>query len=274
MCLRIGTQQLSQPLCFLNRSLNHFWRICAAGVSYVVFAVGVFIPVFYMFCLAALPISPRARQIKVRKSIKFLCRFYVDFMQFFGLFTYQLERELPTDNNQVKGHLVIANHSMLIDALFVLAYVDNLCCVVKHQLTINPFTRLVVSLAGYISNSSEDFIEQATQKLAAGENVLIFPEGTRNSYDTQLEFKRGAANIAVISQCPVLPLLLVPKPRALQRGEKWYQLPAIKPVILLRISPPLQLRNCVDTSKPRTLQYRRLTEYWRQYYRSEISGID
>ena len=163
---------------------------------------------------------------------------------------------------------------MLIDALFILAYVDNLCCVVKHQLTINPFTRLVVSFAGYISNNSEDFIDQATAKLAAGENVLIFPEGTRNTYNTQLEFKRGAANIAVISQCPVLPVVLLCNPRALQRGEKWYQLPAKKSTIHFHINHPLNLNDCIDTSNPRTLQYRRLTLFWREYYLSEINAID
>lgn len=253
-------------------SLNHYWRICAAGISYTVFAIGAFIPAIYIVCLGLFPMNPKTKQRKVRKSVKHLCRFYVDFMQFVGLMTYQLE-----DNqllaNPIQGHLVIANHSMLIDALFVLAYVDNLCCVVKHQLTVNPFTRLVVSLAGYISNSSEDFIEQATQKLADGENVLIFPEGTRNTYDTQLEFRRGAANIAVVSQCPVLPLLILPRPRALQRGEKWYQLPPEKSTILFRFNQALILQNCIDTSKPRTLQYRRLTEYWREYYLSEINRI-
>ncbi len=226
-----------------------------------------------MLFLAILPIDKQSKQLKLRKSIKMLCRFYVDFMQFVGLMTYQVKVDKQIINKPIQGHLVISNHSMLIDALFILAYVDDLCCVVKHQLTINPFTRLVVSLAGYVSNSSEDFIEQAMAKLAAGENLLIFPEGTRNTYDTQLEFKRGAANIAVISQCSVLPILILPKPRALQRGEKWYQLPTKKSVIHFHIDPPLTLSNCIDTSKPRTHQYRRLTEFWSEYYLSEINRI-
>lgn len=257
----------------LKLSLNHYWRITAAGISYIVFAIGAFIPAGYMLCLSLLPIDKQNKQIKVRKSIKGLCRFYIDFMQFVGLMEYRLSNHNQASNTPLTGHLVISNHSMLIDALFVLAYVDNLCCVVKHQLTINPITRLVVSMAGYISNNSDDFIQQATQKLDAGENVLIFPEGTRNTYDTQLEFKRGAANIAVISQCPVLPLLVLPQPRALERQQHWYQLPTVKSIIHFHINQPLSLQNCIDTSKPRTLQYRRLTEYWREYYLSEINAL-
>ena len=260
----------------MNLSINHYWRICAAGISYTLFAVGVFFPVIYMLCLSLLPINKQTKQLKLRGSIQALCRFYVDFVKFVGLMDYQCnyQQQVLKGTVSVKGHLVISNHSMLIDALFLLGYVDNLCCVVKHQLTINPFTRLVVSLAGYISNSSEDFIEQATAKLAAGENVLIFPEGTRNTYDSQLEFKRGAANIAVISQCPILPALILPKPRALQRGEKWYQLPTEKSTIHFHINPSLKLNDCIDVSKPRTLQYRQLTEFWRNYYLSEINSID
>lgn len=257
-----------------NLSLNHCWRIFAAGMSYTLFGIGVFFPVIYMLCLSLLPIKKPTKQKKLRKSIQLLCRFYINFMSFVGLMDYQYKHECHPLKDKLKGHLVISNHSMLIDALFILAYVDNLCCVVKHQLTINPFTRLVVSFAGYISNHSEDFINQATEKLAAGENVLIFPEGTRNTYNTELEFKRGAANIAVISQCPILPILLVSNPRTLQRGEKWYQLPPNKSTVHFHINRPLSLNDCVDTSKPRTLQYRRLTEFWREYYLSEINSID
>ena len=192
-------------------------------------------------------------------------------MQFLGLITFSLERD---NTKMISGHLVISNHSMLIDALFVLAFIDNLCCVVKQQLCVNPFTRIPVRLAGYISNGADDFIEQASNKIKSGENVLIFPEGTRNSYDTQLDFKRGAANIAVISDCPVIPVVIIAKPRTVQKGESWYQLPPQKSHIRIRINNSLKIRDCIDTSLPRTLQYRRLTRFWREYYLSEIAGID
>lgn len=248
-------------------SLNHYWRIAAAGISYVVFGIGVFIPGIYVFCLALFPLSAESKQAKARKAIQYLCRFYVDFMQFLGLMSYHIERQ-PSD--QKNGLLVIANHSMLIDALFALAYVDNLCCVVKDQLCHNPFTRIPVRLAGYISNNSEDFINQACNKIETGENVLIFPEGTRNKSDTQLEFKRGAANIAVISQAPVLPMVILCTPRALGKGDAWYQLPDVKSRIIVRINETLKIEDCININLPRTLQYRRLTNYWRDYYLDEI----
>ncbi|MFT5136224.1 MAG: 1-acyl-sn-glycerol-3-phosphate acyltransferase [Arenicella sp.] len=254
----------------MKLSLNHRWRIAAAGISYVVFAIGAFIPGIYVFCLALFPLDAKAKQKRARLAIKRLCRFYVGFMQFLGLLDYRLEQN---QSQPITGHLVISNHSTLIDALFILAYVDDLCCVVKDQLCHNPITRIPVRLAGYISNNSDDFIESASAKIAAGENILIFPEGTRNQFDTQLDFKRGAANIAILSHSPVLPILIHCNPRALQKGQSWYELPSVKSNILIRINPTLQIKDCVDISLPRTLQYRRLTEFWREYYFQQLKSI-
>jgi len=205
-------------------SLNHYWRICAAGLSYVLFGLGVFLPGIYIFSLALIPMDKATKQRKVRHSIKILCRAYVDIMQFLGLMNYVVEGPVP---EKLEGHMVISNHSMLIDALFGLAYIDNLCCVVKSPLLTNPFTRIPIKLAGYISNNDPFLIQVAGEKLARGENILIFPEGTRNTSDLQLDFKRGAANMAVINNAPLLPITICCMPRALSKEDKWYELPAI-----------------------------------------------
>ena len=251
-------------------SLNHYWRIIAAGISYVTFGIGAFVPGLYAIILFFLPISQEEKQRRIRRSISRLCRFFINMMQFFGLMSYHIDQQ---NSFTVAGHLVIANHPMLIDAAFALAYIDNLCCVVKEPLTRNLFTCIPVKLAGYISSDAENLIECTAEKLRAGENVLIFPEGTRNQYDTQLDFKRGAANIAIIANSRILPLVFSCLPRALQKHEKWYQLPTIKSHILFRILPSMSIEESVDTSLPKTMQYRRLTEFWKDLYLVEIQSI-
>lgn len=210
------------------------------------------------------------KQRKARNAISGLCRFYVNFMQFMGLFNYEVRH---VDNKNVAGHLVIANHAMLIDALFIMAYVGNVCCVVKSELCRNPFTRIPVKLAGYIPNNSENLVALAKQKLDKGENVLIFPEGTRNQHDLQLDFKRGAANIAIASNSPILPIVIMCSPRVVGKGEKWYQLPDIKSEILMRFDASLIVSDCIDPSLPRTVQYRRLTRWLREYYFAQVSAL-
>lgn len=251
-------------------SLNHYWRIIAAGTSYLAFGIGAFVPGFYAIVLFFSPLSPADKQLRIRRSISQLCLFFVNMMQFFGLMSYRIDQQ---NSFSVQGHLVIANHPMLIDAAFALAYIDNLCCVVKEPLTRNPFTCIPVKLAGYISNDADNLVQLAAEKLRTGENILIFPEGTRNQHDTQLDFKRGAANIAIIANSRVLPLVLSCLPRALQKHEKWYQLPTIKSRILFRILPSMTIEESVDTSLPRTLQYRRLTQFWKNLYLKQIQSI-
>ena len=251
-------------------SLNHYWRICAAGISYVLFGLGGFIPAIYIFFLAVFPMDRQTKQRKVRNSLKLLCRCYVDIMQFLGLMNYFIEGPVPKN---LKGHLVISNHSMLIDALFALAYIDNLCCVAKGALFSNPFTRVPIKLAGYIANDDPDIINITNEKLSMGENILIFPEGTRNTSDLQLEFRRGAANIAVITDAPILPVTLCCMPRALGKGDSWYQLPEVKSKIVMRFDHPFKVADYVDQNSPKTLQYRQLTQAFRNYYANSISSV-
>lgn len=251
-------------------SANHYWRIVAAGISYIVFGAGASLPGVYILFLAVLPMDRATKQRKVRNVIQKLCWFYLKIMQFLGCFKYELEGEPPKN---VAGHLVVSNHSMLIDALFVLAYVENICCVVKASLCHNPFTRIPVKLAGYIANNDEMLVDLASRRLELGENVLIFPEGTRNQSDLQLDFKRGASNIAIISAAPILPLVLCSMPRVLCKGQKWYQLPTKKPKIVMQFNKVLKIDDCIDITEPRTRQYRQFTQWLREYYVKAVSAV-
>lgn len=244
------------------------WRVAAAGLSYALFGIGASIPALVALCLKIVPMSAHRRQTITRHFIGRLSRFYLGFMQAMGLFQY---RVIDNHGGEVSGQLIIANHPMLIDALFVMAYLPNVCCIAKPGLARNPFTRLTLVQAGYVVSEVDDLIEQVCRKLRAGENVLIFPEGTRNTSDSELDFKRGAANLAVIAECVILPIVIRCRPRFLQKNEKWYQLPAEQPQISLSIEPSLRVSECIDTTKPRTLQYRDLTHCLREYYRERLS---
>ncbi|MFK7829756.1 MAG: lysophospholipid acyltransferase family protein [Congregibacter sp.] len=251
-------------------SLKQGWRITAAAISYVMFGLGGLLPGVYAIVLSLAPMDAARKQKKLRSVIGGLCRFYLWAMRLLGLIAYSIEG-MPT--GKLRGHVVIANHSMLIDALFVLGYVDDVCCVVKASLARNPFTRVPVRLAGYIENDDPRLLDVARQKLSLGENILIFPEGTRNSSDLELTFKRGAANLAIISEAPILPVLLLCVPRALGKDQSWYQLPPQRLRVSMRFLPEVRVPEVIDISLPRPLQYRFLTRYLRELYHSAISHV-
>ncbi|MBN4050568.1 1-acyl-sn-glycerol-3-phosphate acyltransferase [Gammaproteobacteria bacterium AH-315-M22] len=252
-----------------RQNLNTYWRVFATGFSFLLFGLGsLIIGLFFLLIITPLPITAYRKQCWVRQIINKTCQAYIVIIKSLQVLSFSIEKN---DIENHSGHLIIANHPTLLDAIFVLSAIDNVCCIVKADLWKNPLTYAVVTLAGYIPNTSANLVELATNKLRNNENILIFPEGTRNTYNSQLEFKRGAANIAVLANCPILPIIINCTPRTLQKHEKWYQVPTSTPHFSLRILPVINIANYIDTSRPRTIQYRHLTGFLREYYRTHLS---
>ncbi|MFP1590546.1 lysophospholipid acyltransferase family protein [Escherichia coli] len=68
----------------------------------------------------------------------------------------------------------------------------------KSALLKNPFLGGVVRAADYLINSeAETLLPRCQQRLAQGDTILIFPEGTRTKPGEKMTLQRGAANIAV-----------------------------------------------------------------------------
>ncbi len=49
-------------------------------------------------------------------------------------------------------------------------------------------------------------LDEAAKRIAAGNSVLIFPEGTRSADGTLQEFKTGAVLLAIKAGVPIVPL--------------------------------------------------------------------
>ncbi len=251
----------------MTKHINHYWRILGTGISFFIFGLGtLFIGLLFQI-MAFMPfINP---QKSLRKTIYIACNAYIRMMKQLGLLDYSIHVE---QKKALNSTLIIANHPSLLDAIFLFATFDNLCCITKAKLWNNPFTGRVVRVAGFIANDSADFVEVAAKKIKAGENILIFPEGTRNSDNQNLRFKRGAANISVRSSCDILPLLIHCEPNTLQKGEKWYQVPANKPLFSISTLAKISLNDAIDTSRPVTLQYRDLTKHLSAIYQKALQA--
>lgn len=245
--------------------LRRVWAVIAAAISYTTFGIGALLLGLVFRLIDWLPLSLTKKQRWIRHCIHISCLSFINLMRFLGLLTYQLS-VTSTDKVKESGCIVVANHPSLIDAVFILAANKNISCIVKGALWNNFFTSAVVKLAGYIPNDSKDFIEIAVEKLRMGDSILIFPEGTRNTYNEQLDFRRGAANIAVVANAPILPVLITSNPRALQKGEKWYSIPDGGSHFSIQSGDLLNLTSCIDVTRPRTVQYRHLTRYLKKHY--------
>ncbi|WP_189405640.1 lysophospholipid acyltransferase family protein [Alteromonas halophila] len=250
----------------VKRGLKKAWQITGAAISYTLFGLGALIVGLVFRLISVIPGIPAAtRQTWIRNCIHAGCRGFILTLRAFGLIRYQFA--LNSMMQASGGHLVIANHPTLIDVVLLFAVRKNFCCIVKGELWHNMFTSAVVRQAGFIPNHSAELIPLAVEKLAAGENLIIFPEGTRTETSDIIRFKRGASNVAVASGAPIVPVLIKCNPGALKKGDKWYTIPDEGLCYTLTSGKRLHLNELIDTTKPKTLQYRELTRFLEHYYK-------
>ncbi|WP_461245916.1 lysophospholipid acyltransferase family protein [Treponema sp. R6D11] len=119
--------------------------------------------------------------------------------------------DLKTDNTENYRHLsskiVVANHPSLLDVVMLLSLIPNADCIVNTDLNRNFIVRGVVRCL-YILNSLdlESIFQACTESLKQGNCLIIFPEGTRTPRYGKNIIKRGAARVALVSGCNIVPL--------------------------------------------------------------------
>jgi 1-acyl-sn-glycerol-3-phosphate acyltransferase len=167
--------------------------------------------------------------------------------------------------------LVVANHPTLLDVVILLAHMPQADCVAKREAWDNPFLRAVVSAAAYIPNDDgEGLIAQCCARLAAGRNVILFPEGTRSPAVGLQPFRRGAAHVALRSGCAVVPVLLRCEPPSLKKDRPWYALPEERMRFRLEVDPPLRFAMEAGDSS-RGLAARRVTARLREHFERRLA---
>lgn len=200
--------------------------------------------------------------------MRWLLWLYVRIMRSLGLLRFDIDASLK---RKTTGKLFIANHPTLLDVVFILSAVPDVNCIVKAALWKNPFTFAVVTMAGFIRNDTDDLIAVAADNLKGGQNLIIFPEGTRTVDLKNLDFKRGGAHIAVAAGAPIQPILIDCDPITLRKHEKWFQVPNQPPLFTLRGLPEIVIEECIDTSRPKPIQVRHLTRFLQSYFQNLVN---
>jgi long-chain acyl-CoA synthetase len=117
-----------------------------------------------------------------------------------------------------RNFIVVANHASHLDFglvshalgasgrdLVVLAAKDYFFNTALRRFAATNFTRLIPFDR---DRAQLESLDQALAELAAGRNVLMFPEGTRSPDGAIQEFKSGAGYLAMHAGCDVLPIHL------------------------------------------------------------------
>lgn len=172
------------------------------------------------------PGDKRKKALRCRLLVHYTFRFFVQEMRFLGVLTY----ETKGLEGLKDGQLVISNHPSLIDVVFLISFIENANCIVRHGLFKNPFTGGAVTGSGYIpNNEGSELIEDCVKSLQMGDSLVIFPEGTRTPPTQEPRFQRGAANIALAAGIEATPITIKSSISFLTKADKWYDIPLTRP---------------------------------------------
>src|SRR2546426_2501802 len=119
---------------------------------------------------------------------------------------------LGTDNLPEGGFLLLPNHITWVDAIVLQAACPRPIRYIidqefYHKPILQPFLRIVGCIP-IDTRHSRSAVRAATEKLADGEIVCLFPEGQLSRSGTLLRLRRGYELIAHHAVAPVVPVWL------------------------------------------------------------------
>jgi 1-acyl-sn-glycerol-3-phosphate acyltransferase len=262
--------------------LGRTWRVGATGLSFALFGAGGLLMRLAVFPLLYLLVWRRERRVTAARTIiRLAFRTYVDVMRVLGVLRYEVR---GLEKLERRGLLILANHPTLIDTVFLMAFVRNADCIVKGGLWNNPFTRGPVRAAGYISNGGGknggksggdgdggDLVKDCIASLERGNNLIVFPEGTRTPAGGTISLKRGAANVAVRGARAITPVVIRCDPPTLGKGEKWWRVPPRRVRFSLEVQDDVAVEPFIHGSSD-VMAARRLTEFLQNYFTGKYQG--
>jgi 1-acyl-sn-glycerol-3-phosphate acyltransferase len=146
-------------------------------------------------------------------------------------------------------------------------------CVVKGDLAKDWFKRWPVMLAGYTPNhDGEATVAQARRSLDSGNNMIIFPEGTRTPPGQPVKFQKGAAQVAVRILQNITPVLIQSTQSNLEKGGAWYLAPEKAVKIVLKVREEIAVRPFLAARPDQpALAARDLNEHLQSYFNREVT---
>lgn len=236
--------------------IDRAWRFLVTAFCFALFGLGGLFMAIVLFPLINLLIRDRTKRAAfAQDTVHAVWRFYVRIMATLGGISYEVHGAAVLRAD--RGTLVIANHPSLLDIVLIMSLMERTQCVVKAGVWKNPFMRGVVTAADYIVNTGdpEALLTDCVAALRAGNNLVIFPEGSRTPANGKLKCQRGFAYIALRSQAPLRLVTVKCDPPTLLKGERWWKIPPKRPHWAIRVHELIDIED--DPSEP-ALAVRRL----------------
>jgi len=181
------------------------------------------------------PLLPVARGRSLgRRVIMGGFRSYIAFLTRIGACRFDLH---ALDALRGAGPLILApNHPSLLDAVMVISRLPNVACIMKAGLMDNVFLGAGARLARYIRNDSPlSMVIRATDDLATGSQLLVFPEGTRTTRLPVNPLMRSIGLMARRAKVPVQTIFIETDSPYLCKGWPLFRRPSMPVTYRIRL---------------------------------------
>lgn len=237
-------------------------RVVLAALAFISFGIGGALLSWLVLPLASCDWDRVRRQRRCQRLVQATFVLFHDYMRITGLVAFDPRRApqpLPEG-----AFVLVTNHPTLIDVTALLAAYGELCVVAKSSLFINPLIGVLLRLCGHIESSKAEFgaqssvVAQAVERLARGQRVLMFPEGSRSPEVGLRRFHAGAFTTAVTGGAPILPGIIRAQPPGLKKGQAWYDIPTRPMEWSLTLLAPIETSPATSTRELMSLARARI----------------
>ncbi len=191
------------------------------------------------------PILPRELGARFGRSMMSRAfRFYLYLVTKLGTFKADLSA-LDTLRNE-PGLIIAANHPGLLDAVLVISRLPRIVCIMKAEIWDNIFLGGGSRLAGYIRNDTPmDMVRLAAEEVKRGQQLLVFPEGTRTRIKPINDFKGGFALIAKRAAAPIQTVFIETDNPCLSKGWPFSKKPDMPVTFHVRLGKRFEVKGDV-----------------------------
>jgi 1-acyl-sn-glycerol-3-phosphate acyltransferase len=137
----------------------------------------------------------------------------------------RLRLEVPqrAQLRDIRGSVVVCNHLSFLDPLLLLSLLPGTITIVRRDFFRVPVFGWLLLGAGFLGPDlfaqGRPWIDRVQRRLQSGDNLLVFPEGTRSRDGSLGPFKRGAFYLAQQLAAPIVVLRLAGTDRVWPRGR-------------------------------------------------------
>jgi len=173
-------------------------------------------------------------------------RFYLAVLKVSGLVRLDLSA-LDTLRND-RSLIIAPNHPSLIDVVLIASRLPHFVCIMKASIWDNILLGGGARLAGYIRNDApKDMIRRAAAAAREGNQLLIFPEGTRTVVPPVNDFKGGFGLIAKKADVPIQTVFIETNSPFLGKGWPLLKMPDFPLIYRVRLGQRFEVKGDVKT---------------------------